>query len=138
MKKTKQKRSYKFRAVIKKKSLYFYNCDGCGKKRSSRIYERALGKICQVCLKNKVPDNQQSLFERTNLVIVDDIIEKEEELDIRFDKIGEATCGEETNPDANGQTLEALAHHEPRCIRCNDNGCPSCEPTNGFNLKDGI
>lgn len=83
MKKTKQKRSYKFRAVIKKKSLYFYNCDGCGKKRSSRIYERALGKICQVCLKNKVPDNQPSLFTL----------------------IGEATSGEETNPKAGGQIL---------------------------------
>lgn len=59
---SKLKRAYKFRAVIKKKSLYFYNCDGCGKQRSSRIYERALGKICQVCLKNKVPDNQPSLF----------------------------------------------------------------------------
>lgn len=58
----KLRRPYNYRAKIAKKALYFYICERCGKKRNSRIYDRALGKVCQVCLRNQVPDNQQSLF----------------------------------------------------------------------------
>jgi len=39
-----------------------YICDRCGHKRSSYIFDRAKGKICQKCLRDEVPDNQPSLF----------------------------------------------------------------------------
>lgn len=58
----KKKRAYNFKEIIPRKALYFYTCQSCGKKRNTRIYERAIGKICQKCLKNKISDNQPDLF----------------------------------------------------------------------------
>ena len=47
----------------KRRALYFFTCDKCGHKRTSRLYWRAKELVCLKCKKNIVPDNQQSLFE---------------------------------------------------------------------------
>lgn len=86
MKKTKPRKAYQFRGNIPKKALYFYNCSGCGKKRNSRIYERALEKICRVCQKGIVPENQPSLF-------------------IQIDEA--SNVDESVYDDTNGKTIEA-------------------------------
>lgn len=39
-----------------------YICSKCGKARYSFRYNRAQEKICTVCARNQVPENQQSLF----------------------------------------------------------------------------
>ena len=39
-----------------------YICSECGKPRYSFVFTRAKEKICRNCAKNKVPENQQSLF----------------------------------------------------------------------------
>lgn len=46
----------------KRRALYFYICAECGKKRDSLIYTRATDQVCSICRKNKVPENQPSLF----------------------------------------------------------------------------
>ncbi len=46
----------------KRRALYFFTCDACDHKRTSRLYWRAKELICLKCRKNTVPENQQSLF----------------------------------------------------------------------------
>lgn len=46
----------------KRRALYFFTCDKCGHKRTSRLYWRAKELICLKCKRNIVPENQQSLF----------------------------------------------------------------------------
>jgi hypothetical protein len=46
----------------KRRALYFFTCDKCGHKRTSRWYSRAKELICLKCRKNIVPENQLQLF----------------------------------------------------------------------------
>jgi len=46
--------------------IYPYVCKGCKKRRGTRIYERRIARLCMVCKKNKVSDNQMRLIESKN------------------------------------------------------------------------
>lgn len=46
----------------KRRALYFFTCDKCGHKRTSRLYWRAKELVCLKCRRDTVPENQQSLF----------------------------------------------------------------------------
>lgn len=47
---------------LKRRAIYKYICTECGNSRASFIYERALGKVCMACQKNKPNENQPELF----------------------------------------------------------------------------
>lgn len=44
-----------------RRALYKYVCSGCGKRRYSLVYVRAVGKACTKCARTR-PENQPSLF----------------------------------------------------------------------------
>jgi predicted SprT family Zn-dependent metalloprotease len=46
----------------KRRAIYPYSCANCGKRRLSLVYLRASGKVCSKCRREKVPENQPSLF----------------------------------------------------------------------------
>lgn len=48
---------------IKRKTVYKFVCGGCGKKRTSYIYERAEAKQCLSCEKLHKVSNQTPLFD---------------------------------------------------------------------------
>jgi len=48
--------------------VYPYVCKICKKKRGTRIYKRRIAKVCMVCKKNKVSENQMSLIENEMIV----------------------------------------------------------------------
>ncbi len=52
------KRGSKF----KFRRIYFYFCQGCGKRRGTRIYERRENELCTLCRKRKVNENQLSMI----------------------------------------------------------------------------
>jgi len=43
------------------KRIYNYICNGCNKRRGTRIYARRIGGFCTLCRRNKVDENQMSL-----------------------------------------------------------------------------
>lgn len=57
----------------KRRALYLYECSKCHKKRSSRVYKRASDRVCAICRRNQVPDNQQSLFKEIDDMITDGV-----------------------------------------------------------------
>ncbi len=48
--------------IIREHRVFFYRCRRCQKKRSSYKKTIAHAGICRLCRKNKVPENQISLF----------------------------------------------------------------------------
>lgn len=46
----------------KERRLYYFTCQGCAKRRSSLKRSIARAGKCRKCRRNKVPDNQPSLF----------------------------------------------------------------------------
>lgn len=61
MKKRKRAKGKKWRR------LYSYICRLCNKRRRALLFDRYVGMKCRVCTKNKVPDNQPSLFSEVAL-----------------------------------------------------------------------
>lgn len=49
----------------KERRLYYFTCQGCAKRRSSLKRSIARAGKCRKCRRNKVPDNQPSLFSQT-------------------------------------------------------------------------
>lgn len=49
---------------LKRRSIYKYVCEVCGKQRASFIYERALGKVCMACQNTEPDKNQPALFDQ--------------------------------------------------------------------------
>ena len=47
---------------VPRRALYPFTCNGCGKRRYTRKYRRALVKLCNPCTVNAIPNNQPSLF----------------------------------------------------------------------------
>jgi len=47
---------------LKRRAIYFYDCELSGKKRHSRIYTRAMKKTCRKCVPVIADERQKSLF----------------------------------------------------------------------------
>jgi len=63
----------KKKTIRKWRRINPYVCEKCGKHRSSYIFDRAKEKICCVCAKNIVPDNQPSLFKEVDDMITEGV-----------------------------------------------------------------
>ena len=121
----KTKKARKFRR------LNLYTCKECGHPRGTLIYKRQQDGLCRKCAKNKVPENQPSLFigidpandkkDYTIATVIDtDLINFEPAQKIG-QKILEKYASKQAkyyarHPEDFGKNFEALAHHEEREI----------------------